>query len=138
MKRPTSLTLRLTLLFTAAAMVGFLAFGWIIGRSIENHFDSEDIEELKVAAQAVAESFSTLKYQDGIAQIKQRLDDILVGHHGASLLITDTLIHQERACMPTPVQIFHQSHCPHPVGSYKAWYGNGLMANTIIASSSTV
>ena len=89
MKRPASLTLRLTLLFSAVATVVLLAFGWIIERSIENHFDSEDTKELKVIAQAVEQSISTLQSNDDLARVKQRLDDILVGHHGGLLHITD-------------------------------------------------
>ncbi len=89
MKRPPSLTLRLTLLFTIAAMVGLLAFGWIVEQALKNHFSSEDLHEIKVVTQAVEESLSQLQADSDLAQIKQRLDDILVGHHGALLHISD-------------------------------------------------
>jgi len=89
MKRPVSLTLRLTLLFTVAAMIGFLGFGWIIERSLENLFASEDIDELKVVAQAVEGSIFMLQDGSDPAFLKQRFDDILVGHHAASLHIND-------------------------------------------------
>jgi len=89
MRRPTSLTLRLTLLFSAVATVVFLAFGWIIGRAIENHFVSEDASELKIILQAVDQSLVDPKSQNNLVRIKQRYDDILVGHHGALLHITD-------------------------------------------------
>ena len=84
-----SLTLRLTLLFIAVATIGFLTFGWIIERSLENHFNAEDIKELKVVAQAVERSISTLQSSDDLTHIKQRFNDILVGHHGALLHIVD-------------------------------------------------
>jgi len=89
MVRPTSLTLRLTLLFIAVATVVFLGFGWIIERSLETHFGTEDIKELKVIAQAVNQSLSTLRSNHDLTRIKQRLDDILIGHHGGLLYITD-------------------------------------------------
>jgi len=89
MLRPASLTLRLILLFGAAAAVVFLAFGWIIGRSLEEHFRSEDMNELKVIAQAVEQSLSTLHPNEDISRIELRFDDILVGHHAALLHITD-------------------------------------------------
>jgi len=89
MRRPTSLTLRLTLLFSAVATVVFLAFGWIIGHSIENHFVSEDASELKIILQAVDQSLAGPTSQNDLLRIKQRYDDILVGHHGALLHITD-------------------------------------------------
>ena len=90
MRRPTSLTLRLTLLFSAVATVVLLAFGWIIERSIEEHFVLGDTKELKVIGQAVEESLSTLRSNHDLARVKQRFDDILVGHHGPLLYISDS------------------------------------------------
>jgi len=89
MGRPTSLKLRLTLLFGTVATVVLLTFGWIIERSIEEHFGSEDTKELKVVAQAVKTSLSTLQAKPDLARLKQRFDDILVGHHGALLHVSD-------------------------------------------------
>jgi len=88
MGRPTSLTLRLTLLFGTVATVVLLAFGWIIERSIEEHFEVQDTKELKVVAQAVKASLSTLQAKPDLARLKQRFDDILVGHHGALLHVS--------------------------------------------------
>ncbi len=89
MRRPTSLTLRLTLLFGAVITVGFLTLGWIIERSLNEHFGAEDIKELKVIAQAVERTLSTLQYNQNPELAKQRFDDILVGHHGPLLYIRD-------------------------------------------------
>jgi len=95
--RPTSLTLRLTLLFSAVATVVLLSFGWIIERSIEEHFALQDIKELKVVAQAVKQSLATLQSSpdltqanDELEKARQRFSDMLVGHHNTLLLITDT------------------------------------------------
>ncbi len=87
MKNPISLTLRLTLLFSAVATVVFLAFGWIIERSLNEHFALQDTQELKIIAQVVEKSLSTLQPHDDLTRIKQRFDDILVGHHGPLLYI---------------------------------------------------
>ncbi|VAW85446.1 Copper sensory histidine kinase CusS [hydrothermal vent metagenome] len=96
MKRPTSLTLRLTLLFSAVATVVLLSFGWLIERSIEEHFILQDIKELKIVAQAVERSLSTLQSSHDstsknreLERAKQRFSDMLVGHHSTLLLITD-------------------------------------------------
>lgn len=89
MRHPTSLTLRLTLLFSAVATVVFLAFGWIIERSLEEHFALQDTEELKVIARAVEQSLSTLQSDHDLEQARQRFADILVGHHGPLLRISD-------------------------------------------------
>ncbi len=87
MKHPTSLTLRLTLLFSAVATVVFLAFGWVIERSLNEHFAQQDTQELTVIAQVVERSLSTFQPHHDLTQIKQRFDDILVGHHGPLLYI---------------------------------------------------
>ena len=59
MRRPISLTLRLTLLFSAAATVVLLTFGWIVGRSMEHHFGLEDARELRDIATSVAQALAT-------------------------------------------------------------------------------
>ncbi len=89
MKRPLSLTLRLTLLFGTAITIGLLVFGWVVERSIEHHFKAQDIGELKVVTRAVEHAIATTAAETGLAGISQRFDDILVGHHNASLYITD-------------------------------------------------
>jgi len=96
LKRPTSLTLRLTLLFSAVATVVLLTFGWLIERSIEEHFMLQDIKELKIVAQAVKHTLSTLQSKPDSApenseleRVRQRFSDMLTGHHSTLLLITD-------------------------------------------------
>ncbi len=89
MKRPTSLTLRLTFLFSAVAAVVLLTFGWVIERSLAEHFAREDGKEIKIIAQTVKRTLSTLQADHDLTHIKQRFTDMLVGHHDALLLITD-------------------------------------------------
>lgn len=88
MQRPLSLTLRLTLLFSAAAAVVLLLFGWIVGRALDDHFATEDISELRVIARSVEQSLATLHASGDFSRLNQRFSDILVGHHGAMLQIT--------------------------------------------------
>ena len=89
MRRPVSLTVRLSLLFGIAAVVVFSIFGWFIEDSIKRHFAAEDIRELEVVALAVEKALSTNLPEDDAASLKRRFDDILVGHHGASLHVAD-------------------------------------------------
>ncbi|MCF6280749.1 MAG: heavy metal sensor histidine kinase [Candidatus Polarisedimenticolaceae bacterium] len=70
-------------------MVGFLTFGWIIEHSLENHFRVNDIKELKMIAQAVERSLLTLQSNSDLMRVKQRFDDLMVGHHGPLLRISD-------------------------------------------------
>jgi len=111
MRRPPSLTLRLTLLFSAVATVVLLAFGWIIERSIEEHFAQEDIKELKVIAQAVEWSLSTLQPSHDLTRTKQRFDDILVGHHRPLLYISDA---SEKTLYSSPGSDLHLIPLPSP------------------------
>lgn len=87
MRRPSSLALRVTLLFGIAAALVFSAVGWIIVRSIEHHFEMEDSRELEVIAQAVETVLPEAAAGTGFARLERRFEDILVGHHGASLYI---------------------------------------------------
>ncbi len=89
MRRPASLTLRLSLLFGVAAAVVFSVFGWFIEDSIKRHFAAEDVSELEVVAQAVEKALFADLSRGDLASLERRFDDILVGHHGASLHITD-------------------------------------------------
>ncbi len=89
MRRPPSLTLRLTLMFSAVATVVLLAFGWVIERSLDKHFEAEDIKELSMISRVVEQSLTTLAPGADPAQLRQRFDDLLVGHHGPRLYIRD-------------------------------------------------
>lgn len=90
MSRPLSLAARLTLFFGIAAAVVFPVFGWVIIESMENHFEEGDTDELKIIADAVEGALSAIGSSAELALIEPRFDDILVGHHSASLLISDT------------------------------------------------
>ena len=87
MRRPPSLTLRLTLLFGIAAVVVFSGFGWLIEASIKRHFAEEDASELESIIDAVNKALFTGPPGDDLAPLERRFDDIVVGHHGASLHI---------------------------------------------------
>lgn len=87
MRRPLSLALRLTLLFGIAAAIVFPIFGWVIFQSTENHFKAEDSEELEIISAAVRQLLSGTQSADELYLLEQRFDDLLVGHHDASLRI---------------------------------------------------
>ena len=89
MRRPVSLTLRLTLLFGFLAAIVFSGFGWFIERSIEHHFIAEDADELEVIARTVSQTLTSRKTVNNPTALQQRFNDILVGHHGAILYVTE-------------------------------------------------
>ncbi|TCK18021.1 two-component system heavy metal sensor histidine kinase CusS [Thiogranum longum] len=89
MRRPHSLTLRLTVLFGVVAIIVFSGFGWLIESSIKHHFAMEDAKELETMAQAVHQAIVSSTENDDPSLLRQRFGDLLVGHHDASLYITD-------------------------------------------------
>ena len=88
MRRPPSLTLRLTLLFGIVAAVVFSGFGWLIEDSIKHHFAEQDSSELESITRAVETALFTGPPGDDHTLLERRFNDILVGHHGAFLHIT--------------------------------------------------
>ncbi len=87
-RRPASLTLRLTLLFGVATAIVFSGFGWFIEHSIERHFRDGDIAELKIITNHVTQTLFSNNDKENPNQLKQRLNDLLVGHHSAILSIS--------------------------------------------------
>jgi len=85
--RPLSLATRLTLLFGVAAAVVFPIFGWIISGEMEDHFAEGDTAELTIIADAVEGALSSARSSEDLAPVERRFDDILIGHHSASLFI---------------------------------------------------
>jgi two-component system, OmpR family, heavy metal sensor histidine kinase CusS len=85
--RPLSLATRLTLFFAVAAAIVFPLFGWIIGREMEHHFEEGDTAELQIIADAVYDALAGVRVPSDLAPVERRFDDILIGHHSASLYI---------------------------------------------------
>jgi two-component system heavy metal sensor histidine kinase CusS len=85
--RPLSLATRLTLLFGIAAAVVFPIFGWVINREMGDHFEEGDTAELTIIADAVEGALPGIRSSGDLAPVEGRFDDILIGHHSASLYI---------------------------------------------------
>ena len=90
--RPASLALRLTVSIGIAITLVFLALGWVIQNSIEQHFIQQDVEELEVVAHSVEEALtgpSDAADAGSSRDIAQRLAGAVNGHHGMYYLVTD-------------------------------------------------
>ncbi|MGW8369464.1 MAG: heavy metal sensor histidine kinase [Gammaproteobacteria bacterium] len=85
--RPLSLAARLTLLFAVVAAIVFPVFGWIIIGEMEDHFEEGDTAELRIIADAVYEALAGVRAPADLAPVERRFDDILIGHHSATLYI---------------------------------------------------
>ncbi len=88
MRRPLSLAVRLTLLFGIAAAIVFPVFGLVIIQSTENHFEAQDLDELRIISNTVQAVLTAGSEGAQLSDLDQRFDDILVGHHDASLLVS--------------------------------------------------
>jgi two-component system heavy metal sensor histidine kinase CusS len=83
----TSITLRLTLLFASASSIVLLSLGFLIGASVEQHFEAQDMEvlsgKLELAQHALEKVHSTTE----LDALPQLFDDSLVGHQGLEVVV---------------------------------------------------
>lgn len=87
MRRPASLSLRVTLLFGFIAALVLSGFGFLIEQSIDHHFVAEDTTEMRIIADTVERSLNTHSTIAKKSPLKQHLTDTLTGHHGAILYV---------------------------------------------------
>lgn len=83
----TSITRRLTVLFSLAASGVLLALGLVIATSVEKHFEEQDMEVLTGKMELARHTLAKLTSQDDLANITQLLDNSLIGHHGLEVVI---------------------------------------------------
>ncbi|MCC7116327.1 MAG: heavy metal sensor histidine kinase [Burkholderiales bacterium] len=103
MSRPASITLRLTLLYTAASVIVLLVLGLLIGRAVERHFAEQDLGALEGKTQLAAHLFVQVRSADDLASLPRQLDDSLVGHHDLAVAVRDGA---QRTVFATPGDVF--------------------------------
>lgn len=89
-----SLTARLTLFFTSLSCVVLLSLGWLIGVSIENHFEEQDHHALSGKLELAQHIIERVNTEQDLAKLADQLSDALVGHHDLAINILDN--HQQR------------------------------------------
>jgi two-component system heavy metal sensor histidine kinase CusS len=89
MKRSTSITARLTMLFAAVSTAVLLALGMLIGNAVEEHFVEQDMEVLSGKTQLAANLLAQLRSPADSGALLRQLDDSLVGHHGLAVVVLD-------------------------------------------------
>ena len=87
-RRPFSLTLRITVMIGVVTSIIFLAFGWLIERSLLQHFSEQDADELRVVSHAVQQALSSSDNTSD-ANLSQRLAKAVSGHHGVYFYVAD-------------------------------------------------
>ena len=87
MKRPPSITFRLTLFFSTASTLVLLAIGYWVGAAVEMHFEEQDRHEFEGKLTLIRHTLSKAHSPDDLAAAAQRIEDALVGHHGLSVSV---------------------------------------------------
>lgn len=85
--RSRSLTLRLTLLFALASALVLLLLGVLIGRSVEQHFEEQDMDVLSGKMKLARHVLEKALAKPGNETLAQQLDEALTGHHGLIIAV---------------------------------------------------
>lgn len=103
MRRPLSLTLRLTLLFCAVSTGVLLVLGMLVGSAVERHFVEQDMELLEGKTRLVAHLLEQIRQTGDLDRLPHQLDNALVGHHVLAVLVMDAA---GRRIFATPHEAF--------------------------------
>lgn len=126
-RRPFSLTQRLTVSIGAVMTVVLLTFGWIIEKSINDHFAQQDVDELNAIVISLRASLNQQQVQEDDRALKRRLATAISGHHNAQFYISDTEGNVIYATPNSNLDSFAQTTPPVgriDVNSAKIWHEN--------------
>ena len=87
-RRPLSLVVRLTVSIGAVITVVLPTFGWMMERSINNHFVQQDVDELKSVVQALTQLLASTPTDIPTGELHQRLASVVTGHRNAQYRIS--------------------------------------------------
>ena len=82
-----SITFRLTLLFASASTAVLLLLGFLIGASVDRHFEAQDMEVLMGKLQLTQHAVAKVRAQADLDALPQQLDDSLIGHIGLAVVV---------------------------------------------------
>lgn len=82
-----SITYRLTLLFASVSTAVLLVLGLLIGKSVEHHFEEQDMDVLTGKLELTRHALEKVHSQSDLDALPQQLDDSLVGHHGLAVVV---------------------------------------------------
>lgn len=87
--RRTSITWRLTGLFVIASSTVLLALGFVIGSSVDKHFELLDMEVLKGKLALIRHAMRTVRSLDDLGHLEQHFGDALIGHQGLEVMVVN-------------------------------------------------
>lgn len=83
----TSLTMRLTVLFATASTAVLLLLGYLVSRSVEQHFEKQDMTALGGKLELVEHVLARARSPAELGLVPGQLADSLVGHHSLDILV---------------------------------------------------
>ncbi len=99
MTKRLSLTARLTLLFAVGSCAVLTALGWLIGHSIERHFEEQDRSALAGKMMLARHAIERVTTPQDFARLPSVLEDALIGHHD---LVVQVLGPQKQVLLASP------------------------------------
>lgn len=136
-----SITIRLTLLFAAAATAVLLAVGILIGLVVEAHFESQDLAELQGKLELTRHALAKVQSNDDLELLPQQLADALVGHPGLAVVVAtpnQEILFSSTSDEFTAMLLEKRIHNQRPHASRPAiWEHNGHAYSVIVAAVST-
>lgn len=88
-RMPQSLTLRLTLLFSLAALLVLLVLGAAVNYSINQHFIAQDVMMLTPKLTHLQQVFSKVRNGDDLQRVYRQLQGEMASSHGLAIVIMD-------------------------------------------------
>lgn len=83
-----SITIKLTLLFSVASTAVLLSLGLLIGHSVEQHFEEQDMEVLTETLGITQNALEKTHSKSDIERLSRQLDEPMTRHHGLVMMVT--------------------------------------------------
>ena len=141
MKRPLSITLRLTLLFAAASALVLALLGALVIRLVETHFEEMDVDELNGHLVLVSKSMNDVTSIADLDRLGSVLRELLVGHEQLSMAAMDSsqrlLFSTTAVEFPATLRVPARAAPGQLHGPVRVWSSGGQQYRGVAASLAT-
>lgn len=127
-RRPASLAVRLTVSIGAVITLVLLVFGWMVERSINEHFVQQDVDELNAVVRSLEHTLATLPPNPTPEELRERFATAVAGHHNVQYLISSEAGTEIYATPGTDLALFSRVSAPVErisVETVGAWRAHG-------------
>lgn len=130
--------MRLTLLFVAGSGLVLLTLGWLIGNSIERHFEQQDHDALSGKLMLVQHEIERIASPQDLQRLPAQLGDALIGHYDLGIQVLGL---QKEVLLTSPNIAFPSDWLSHvkkrPAPSLLTWSQDGHSYRGLVASIPT-